>query len=79
MRNQTCNSGDPMLRCENCLKGKGTMAEIVTLHGVKPAEIFQSRLEHADEIHAVETSILWKDERQRRATLAYEDLNFWDT
>lgn len=74
------------------------MADIVTLHGVEPAEIFQSGLEHADEIHAVATSILWKDgritagwsnmdekllarmilvldERQRRATVAYEDLN----
>ena len=39
------------------------MAEIVTLHGVEPAEIFQSGLKHADEIQAVATSILWKDGR----------------
>lgn len=39
------------------------MADIVTLHGVEPAEIFQSGLEHADEIQAVATSILWKDGR----------------
>jgi hypothetical protein len=74
------------------------MADVVTLHGVEPAEIFRSGLDHADEIHAVATSILSKDgcitagwsnmdetllarvilvldERQRRATLAYEDLN----
>ncbi len=37
------------------------MADIITLHGVEPAEIFQSGLEHADEIQAVATSILWKD------------------
>lgn len=37
------------------------MADIVTLHGVEPAEIFQSGLEHAGEIQAVATSILWKD------------------
>lgn len=39
------------------------MADIVTLHGVEPAEIFQSGLEYADEIQAVATSILWKDGR----------------
>ena len=39
------------------------MADIVTLHGVEPAEIFQSGLEHAGEIEAVATSILWKDGR----------------
>ena len=39
------------------------MADIVTLHGVEPAEIFQSGLEHADEVQAVATSILWKDGR----------------
>lgn len=39
------------------------MADIVTLHGVEPAEILQSGLEHADEIAAVATNILWKDGR----------------
>ncbi len=74
------------------------MADVVTLHGVEPAEIFQSGLDQADEIQAVATSILWKDgritagwsnmdeivlarmilvldERQRRATLSYDDLS----
>lgn len=74
------------------------MADVVTLHGVEPAEIFQSGLDQADEIEAVATSILWKDgritagwsnmdeivlarmilvldERQRRATLSYDDLS----
>jgi len=37
------------------------MADIVTLHGVEPPEIFQSGLDNADEIQAVVTSILWKD------------------
>ncbi len=37
------------------------MADIVTLHGVEPVEIFQSGLDRADEIHAVAISILWKD------------------
>jgi len=73
------------------------MADVVTLHGVEPAEIFQSGLEQAGEIEAVAISVLWKDgrvtagwsntdaavlarmilvldERQRRATLADEDL-----
>ena len=39
------------------------MAEIVTLHGVEPAEIFQSGLERAGEIEAVAISVLWKDGR----------------
>ena len=39
------------------------MADVVTLHGVEPAEIFQSGLEQAGEIEAVATSILWKDGR----------------
>ncbi|MCP4316345.1 MAG: hypothetical protein GY789_10095 [Hyphomicrobiales bacterium] len=39
------------------------MADIVTLHGVAPAEIFQSGLENVGEIEAVATSILWKDGR----------------
>ena len=74
------------------------MAEIVTLHGVEPAEIFQSGLDRAGEIEAVAISVLWKDgrvtagwsntdaavlarlilvldERQRRATLAEDDLD----
>ena len=74
------------------------MADIVTLHGVEPAEIFQSGLERAGEIEALAISVLWKDgrvtagwsnadaavlarmilvldERQRRATLADEDLD----
>lgn len=38
-------------------------ANIVTLHGVEPPEIFQSGLDHADEIEAIATSILWKDGR----------------
>ena len=73
------------------------MADVVTLHGVEPAEIFQSGLEQAGEIEAVAISVLWKDgrvtsgwsnadaavlarmilvldERQRRATVADEDL-----
>jgi|GEM_PF-920051 len=74
------------------------MAEVITLHGVEPPEIFQSGLENVDEIQAIATSILWKDgrvtagwsnmdpatlarlvlvldERQRRTTIADEDLH----
>ena len=39
------------------------MADVVTLHGVEPVEIFQSGLENASEIEAVATSVLWKDGR----------------
>lgn len=39
------------------------MAEIITLHGVEPPEIFKSGLENVSEIQAVATSILWKDGR----------------
>ncbi len=39
------------------------MAEVITLHGVEPAEIFQSGIEHAGDIAAVATCILWKDGR----------------
>ena len=53
----------PRCLCSNDLKGRDTMADIVTLHGVEPAEIFQSGLEHAHGIQAVATSILWKDGR----------------
>jgi hypothetical protein len=45
------------------MKGNDIMADVVTLHGVEPAEIFQSGLEHSNEIAAVATSILWKDGR----------------
>lgn len=74
------------------------MAEVITLHGVGPPEIFKSGLDNVDDIQAVATSILWKDgrvtagwsnmdpailarlvlvldERQRRATIADEDLH----
>ena len=39
------------------------MADIVTLHGVEPAEIFQSGMENVGAIEAVATSVLWKDGR----------------
>lgn len=39
------------------------MAEVVTLHGVEPPEIFQSGLKNVDDIQAVAISVLWKDGR----------------
>jgi len=37
------------------------MPKITSLHGTTPAEIFESGLEHVDQIEAVTTCVLWKD------------------
>lgn len=37
------------------------MAEITSLHGTTPAEIFNSGLENLDRIEAVAISVQWKD------------------
>ena len=37
------------------------MANILSLHGTTPAEIFQSGLDNVAEIEAVSLSVLWKD------------------
>ena len=39
------------------------MAEIVSLRGATPAEIFSSGLENLDQIEEVAMSVLWKDGR----------------
>ena len=39
------------------------MAEIESLYGTTPVEIFESGLENAGEIVAVATAVLWKDGR----------------
>ncbi len=39
------------------------MADVVTLHGVEPVEIFQSGMESISQIEGVATSVLWKDGR----------------
>ncbi len=39
------------------------MAEIVSLRGATPAEIFSSGLENLDQIEEVVMSVLWKDGR----------------
>ncbi|MDP6474854.1 MAG: hypothetical protein QF449_10710 [Alphaproteobacteria bacterium] len=39
------------------------MADIVSLRGATPAEIFSSGLDNLDEIEEVALSVLWKDGR----------------
>ncbi len=37
------------------------MSKVASLHGTKPAEIFQSGLENLDQIQDVAVSVLWKN------------------
>ncbi len=37
------------------------MADVESLHGTLPAEIFQSGLENISEIEAVAVSVMWKN------------------
>ena len=54
----TAAAGGPSGMAERC-----DVAEIVSLYGTTPAEIFESGLENIAEIEAVAVTVLWKDGR----------------